>query len=204
MQLQQALGLIQEFWQEPVWPFQPAPTAEAELARLQQEFPAPLPPALVEYLRQAAPMTWVSFAAVGNPIDVYGFEQLGLQQDGYNFNSVTQQSLTDWPDHWFMIANEGGDPIVVDLQAADGAVIRFEHGAGSWEDRAVLADSIGQFLLCAAAIQHALLHLGGDDPITDDENGFQLVPSAAAWLFPRMREWAGPYYNEWCAPFDNA
>jgi hypothetical protein len=92
---------------------------------------------------QAAPPTWVSFAAVGNPIDVYGFAQLGQRQDGCNFNSVTRQPLSDWPAHWFMIANEGGDPIIVDLQAADGSVVRFEHGAGSWEYGAAVAASIG-------------------------------------------------------------
>jgi hypothetical protein len=204
MQLQEALRLIQEFWQEPTWPFQPAPTAQTELARLRQEFQEPLPAALEEYLTQAAPVAEASFAAVGNPIDVYGFAQLGQLQDGYNFNSVTQQPLPDWPAHWFMLANEGGDPIIVDLKAADGAVIQLEHGAGDWEHGTEMAASIGQFLLCAAAVQHALRHLGGDDAISDDENRFQLVPEAAAWLFPRMREWAGPYYDAWCSVFDNA
>lgn len=203
MQLQEALRLIQTFWQEPTWPFRPAPTAAAELARLQREFPAPLPPALEEYLTQAAPATAFSLATVGNPCDVYSLAQMGRFQDGYTFNSVAQQPLTDWPAHWFMLANEGGNPVIVDLLAADGAVIQLAPGAGSWECRTEMAGSIGQFLLCAAALQHALHHLGGDDPIIDDENGFQLAPAAAAWLFPRIREWAGPYYKAWCAVFDN-
>jgi hypothetical protein len=59
-------------------------------------------------------------------------------------------------------------------------------------------------LLCAAAVQHALRHLGGDKPTRDDEHGFRLMPAAAVWLFPRLRGWAGPYYGEWCAAFDNA
>ncbi|GAA4056235.1 hypothetical protein GCM10022409_49410 [Hymenobacter glaciei] len=204
MHLPEALRLIQTFWQEPVWPFQPAPTAETELARLRQEFREPLPPALEEYLRQAAPAEAVMLATVGNPFDVYSLAQMGRFQDGYTFNSVTQQPLNDWPAHWFMFANEGGDPVIVDLQAANGAVIQLRHGAGNWETSAAIAGSIGQFLLCGAALQHALHELGGDDPIIDDENGFQLVPEAAAWLFPHMREWAGPYYEEWCSAFDNS
>ena len=194
---------MREFWQEPEWPFQPAPDAAAHVARLQAEFNHPLPPWLTEYLLQAVPSaSYTSLDTVGNPIDLYGIARLGHQQDGYNFNSVTQQMLPDWPDHWFMLGDEGADPIIVDLNE-DGAVAQLEHGAGNWETGTEMAASIGQFLLCAAARQHALQHFGGE-VTTDDGRGFRLAPEPAAWLFPRLRQWAGPYYPEWTQEFDNA
>ena len=203
MQLSEALRLIREFWQEPQWPFWPAPDAAAHLARLQAEFSYPLPPWLTEYLLQAAPSApYTSLATVGNPIELYGASRLGYAQDGYNFNSVTREVLPDWPDHWFMLGDEGADPVIVDLDGV-GAVVQLEHGAGDWETGAEMAASIGQFLLCAAARQHALRYFG-DEATTDDERGFQLAPAPAAWLFPRLREWAGPYYREWTLGLDNA
>ncbi|MGI4870529.1 MAG: SMI1/KNR4 family protein [Janthinobacterium lividum] len=202
MQLPEALHLIREFWQEPEWPFQPTPDAAAHVARLQAEFGRPLPPWLTDYLTQAAPsVKYTDLATVGNPLDLYGLPQLGQRQDGYNFSSVTQEVFTDWPDHWFMLGDEGADPVIVDL-TGDGAVTQLQHGAGNWDYRTEMAASIGQFLLCAAARQHALLHFG--DAILDDAQGFRLAPEAAAWLFPRLRRWAGPYYDAWCSEFENA
>ncbi len=76
------------------------------------------------------------------------------------------------------------------------------HGAGAWSFFPV-ADSISQFLLVAAARDHALQHITDDDPCIDDENGFNLHADAAAWLFPRVREWAPAYYDYWLEAFEN-
>jgi len=202
MRLQEALRTIEEFWTEPDWPFGQRP-ADAELARIQGEFALPLPLDLQEYITDVAPAEYFLFGRIGNPLEVYSTRRLRHFQDGYNFNSVTKTAIPGWLDHWFMLADEGADPVFVDLQDTTCRVWFAYHGAGSWNDREIIADSIGQFLLCAAAVHHAL-HDFTEEATLDNEHGFRLAPEPAIWLFPRMRQWAGAYYPFWCGDFDNA
>ena len=100
-----------------------------------------------------------------------------------------------------LFADEGADPIIIDLSAGHSAVFRAIHGFGTWEFD-VVADSIGQFLLCCAALHHAMTHWG-IEAIVDDENGFNLAEEPAQWLFPKMKDWAGVHDSTWCSVFDN-
>ena len=77
------------------------------------------------------------------------------------------------------------------------------HGAGEW-DFELLAPSLPQFILLAAARHHALFMMDVDHRITDDENGFNLCKPAAEWLFPRIQKWAPEVYWSWVGVFDNA
>lgn len=171
--------------------------------RLTVEFGRPLPAELRQYLDVVAPAADVNFDTVGNPLTLYGLERLGAQQPGYSFNPLTQKSIPEWNAAFFLLADEGADPILLDLEQPELGVQRLRHGAGSWAAGDTLADSLGQFILCAAALHHALTAFEAE-PIVDDARGFNLAPQAAAWLFARMRQWAGPYYDVWCSVFDNA
>lgn len=108
-----------------------------------------------------------------------------------------------------LIGDEGADPIIIDLSAAQNAsgncqVLQAMHGAGDW-DFAPIADSLPQFLLLLSAQEHTWATYGNDDDmIIDDEKGFNLSPLPAAWLFPFMHKYAGEYYSEWTRGFDNA
>lgn len=127
--------------------------------------------------------------------------ELGARHIGYT-HTVSGDIIEGWRDSWFLIADEGADPFVIDLDSTPGAnVSRALHGMGDWEFHSE-ADSPGHFVLCAAAIHHALT-AWGLDVITDDESGFRLADEPAAWLFPRMKKWAGRYYEDWCSIFDN-
>jgi cell wall assembly regulator SMI1 len=201
MQLPEAFRTIKEFWREPAWPFGQG-TNPQEIARISQEFSYELPPTLREYLA-VAPAQNVLFNTVGNPMEVYGLRKLQYRQDGYNFNSVTNQEIPDWPAHWFMLADEGADPVIIDLQAPETGVRKLYHGGGDWDEGEDIADSIGQFLLCSAALHHALRHFT-NDPIIDDASGFNLAPEPAAWLFPRIKQWAPTHYEAWCSTFENS
>jgi len=203
MTLNEALSEIKTFWPAD----QPFPFGGADhsvhIARLEQEFGQELPADLVAYVSRVAPSADVYFDTPGNALCIYGIDRLRFRQDGYNYNPVTNTELEDWSDDLFMIADEGADPIFVRLDAPEEGVERFFHGLGEWESGEGLGETIGVFLLCAAAQHHALNHFESD-PIIDDDEGFSLAPKAAAWYFPRMEKWAGDFYSEWCSVFDNS
>jgi hypothetical protein len=83
-----------------------------------------------------------------NGFQIFGAAELLEARDGYSFNPVEQQPIDDWPAHLVVIANHGGDPVVLDLAKSDGddAPVRTaEHGVGVWKFRRV-ADSFREFL----------------------------------------------------------
>ena len=61
------------------------------------------------------------------------------------------------------------------------------HGIGDWGSGEIIADSIGQFILCATALNFALTKFE-NEAIIDDENGFCLAESASEWYFKNMKE----------------
>lgn len=200
MTLENAFAEIQQFWPDGL-PF--ALGRGGAAARLSAEFGRPLPPDLVIYLDTVAPAEEVEFATVGNSLYLYGLDRLGARQPGYSWDPTTDAPLESWPADFFLLGDEGADPVVLDLDQPKAGIQKLLHGAGSWETGATVADTLGQFLLCSAALHHALTAFE-DEPLVDDARGFNLAPQAAAWLFPRLKAWAGPYYAAWSAAFDNA
>src|SRR5262249_39225635 len=155
---------------------------------------------LCEYIRDIIPRHDFSLETVGNPLEIYGVGRLGTKQEGYSYNPRSQKSIEDWSDKWFLFADEGADPVIIDRVDNPYCVQRAAHGMGDWTFEPI-ADSIAQFLLCSAATHHALTHWGYD-VILDDRNGFNLAAEPAKWLFPKMRLWAGSYYEDWCSIFN--
>lgn len=199
MTFSEAISQIRTFWQGNL-PF-PHGAGEKRLSELQSEFGMDFPAELQEYIRDIVSLESFTFETGGNPIEFYGVQRLGTKQDGYTFNPVTGEPIPDWSIQWFLFADEGADPVIIDLAAAPHNVQRAAHGMGEW-DFGPQADSIAQFLLCSAAIHHAFTKWG-PDIIVDDEHGLTLAKEPADWLFPRMKEWAGTYYTDWCSVFDN-
>lgn len=199
MKIDEAISLINEFWTGDL-PFIRMDSS-AEKERIQSQFITQFPAMLAEYIETFVPSKDVCFETVGNPMTIYCCENLGIQQDGYSYDPVSEKNIQDWDRNWFLFADEGGDPVIIDLSKGDGVVFTAMHGCGEWEFDAV-ADSIGQFLLCHAALHHAL-YFWGPDCIIDGEDGFNLAQEPSQWLFPRMKEWAGSYNEDWCSVFDN-
>jgi hypothetical protein len=171
---------------------------------LAQEFDCALPGELLEYIRDFVPLRHFELQQLGNPIVLYGLEgeqRLGFEQLGYNKHGLTGESLEGWERAWFLLADQGGDPIIVDLSRRDTQVLQAMHGAGAWKFQPI-ADTIGQFVLCAAALHHTMVKWCGE--LVDDGLGFRLSPEAANWYFTRMREWSGGHYGRWCEDFTNA
>jgi hypothetical protein len=200
MTFDEAFAEIRQFWPGGM-PF--AFGYGGAAGRLAAEFGRALPADLVTYLDTIAPAEEVDFSTVGNPLCLYGLDRLGVRQDGYNWNSVTNAPIADWPAGFFLLGDEGADPVLLDLDHPERGVQKLRHGAGDWETGDTMADTLGQFLLCSAALHHALTDFE-EEWFIDDERGFNLAPQAAAWLFPCLKKWAGPYYQAWSADFDNA
>jgi hypothetical protein len=170
--------------------------------RIEAEFGITLQDMLSDYIKNFAPSEDFYFETVGNPIRVYGIDNLKFKQDGYTFNPVQKKDIEDWNRNLFILADEGADPVVIDLKNTSDGIIKLSHGQGNWERGETVANTIGQFLLCSAALHHALTGFE-EEAIVDDEKGFNLAPAAAKWYFTNMKKWAGGYYEEWCSVFDN-
>lgn len=111
--------------------------------------------------RWTLPSTYVDFLTRFSPIQVtlqnrrfmsglqlYGAKELVDGQNGYSFNPVTNKVISKWPKHLVVIANDGGNPFVLDLSQSDGAeapVLTAEHGSGPW-NFVEFADSFAKFL----------------------------------------------------------
>jgi hypothetical protein len=157
-----------------------------------------LPVELIHYVDAICPAEGLSLEGVGHPVELLKCSDLAWQPPMY---SQLAGELAKWQDDWFLIAHEGGDPIIVKTseQGENSPVYSAMQGMGVW-DFAPIADSIGQFLVCICAIQHALNFPGLNQPLDED---FNLAPAAANWLFPLLRQHAGAHYDEWASVFEN-
>src|SRR5262245_1791289 len=154
MRVDAAIRTIAEFWQGVplAWLGGGAPYVE----RLEGRFGMSFPEELRVYIRDFAPKRRFEFEAIGNPVVVYGQsgeQRLGLRQPGYNWNPLTEEDIYGWDRNWFLLADEGADPIFVDLSRGNTEIQKAWHGERDWSFF-VIADSIGQFLLHAAAVHH--------------------------------------------------
>jgi len=94
------------------------------------------PDELRVYIRDYAPKRRLSFLAVANPFDVYGQagrQRLGFHQPGYNWNPLTREDIDGWDRNWFLLADEGLDPIIVDLSRGDTQIQKAWHSEGDWD-----------------------------------------------------------------------
>lgn len=159
------------------------------------------PPELTAYIDTFCPLNNMSMQSVGNPIELITRSRLSWQLPGYNSDAITNEPLMQWQPSWFLIASEGGEPIIVDISEnqATSTVYSSIQATDSWEF-CPIADSIAQFLLCAAAVEYALNFPGIDEPLDDD---FNLVDEAAQWFFPFIKLHAEKYYDEWASVFEN-
>jgi len=157
-----------------------------------------LPVELIQYIDGVSPVEGLSLEGVGHPVELIKSADLAWQPKMF---AELSAELPKWQDDWFLIAHEGGDPIIVKTseQGENSPVYSAMQGMGDWEF-ALIADSIGQFLVCICAIQHALNFPGLGQPLDED---FNLAPAAANWLFPFLRQHANAHYDEWASVFEN-
>jgi len=202
MTLQESLALIRGFSsKESLFGGRDGVTNAIDLhAVINQKLPT-FPSELQTYIREVCPESEFEFQGVGHPIKLLSKSELSWEMEGFKLESETHKPLPTWNDAWFLIGIEGGDPIIVDLneQQKVSTVYSAMQSQAGW-DFFPIADSIGQFLLCAAAIEHAMNFPGMRESLDDD---FNLLGAAANWLFPFLKQHAESYYDEWASVFEN-
>jgi hypothetical protein len=197
MNLNDALALIARFSNKGTQEFS-GDSSSAVSSALTQGTSKTLPVELLQYLDSVCPANGLTLEGVGHPVELLKASELAWQPE---MLSQLTGELAKWQDDWFLIAHDGGDPIIVKTseQGENSPVYSSMQGMGFWEF-APIADSIGQFLVCACAIEHALNFPGLGQPLDDD---FNLAEAAANWLFPFLRQHAGDHYDEWASVFEN-
>lgn len=194
----QSIELIRSF---STFPVNQTTKGKTKREKLEQQKHLVLPKELQTYIEQVCPDKNITIGGVGHPIEILSIEQLSWQMIGYNFDSTKKIAIENWQDNWFLIANEGGEPIIVDLAERDrlSPVYSALQTSKGW-DFAPIADSIGQFLLSVKAIEHAMNFPGIDEAL--DEN-FNLAMPAAQWLFPFLKKHTANHFDEWASVFEN-
>ena len=175
-----------------------------QLIKLQNEKNTVFPKEFHEFFAKVVSENDYYFSMVGNPISLLSSDKYSWTMPGYNFNPVTNEVITDWESNWFLFADEGSDPIIIDIseQTEYSTVYKAMHGAGKW-DFTPIASSLGQFILCASALHHALTGFDIEDSIIDDDYGFNLAEIPADFLFPLIEKHAADFCDDWVSVFDN-
>lgn len=101
----------------------------------------PLPSDIADFYAQIGPWgeviyesvgsVGISLSAGGNPVSIPPLHKLFNLQAGYAWQSDPSQPFDDWPAHWLVVAEQGGDPFIHDSRT--GQVFFAFHGAGNWE-----------------------------------------------------------------------
>lgn len=107
---------------------------------------ADLPPSLARYYADVGPHgedgpagpEGIVIPTHGNEFRLPPLRGLWDMQAGYRWNGRTGERLADWRDEWLVVADQGGDPFILDRTA--GAILHARHGGGAWEPEPIFAD----------------------------------------------------------------
>lgn len=102
------------------------------------------------------------------------FADLDDQQIGYATDGRTGDTVADWPANMLVIADSGGDPIMLD-PSVDGEVFFAVHGMGTWDPRPIAQDIGGLLKLSIAWLEMSEQR---GDGLYDDTD--ELHPSSIA------------------------
>ena len=171
------------------------------LKLLDEDKKQPFANEVICYIEQVCPDEEIAFSSVGHPLLLLSKNQLSWKKPGFQIDAITKLPLDNWHSSWFIIATEGSEPIFINIDDKDNlspvySAMKTEAG---W-DVAQISDSIGQFLLCIAAINHALNFPEIAEPL---DEAFNLNDNVAKWFFPLIKLHANNHYDEWAAVFEN-
>jgi hypothetical protein len=108
-----------------------------------------LPENYLLFLKNFSPiLVFISGEKYFQDLKLYGANDLIEAQNGYSFNTATQEAITDWPDNFIVIADSGSDPYCIDIgniKNNDSPIYTSIHGTGKWEFE-LYTDSFIEFL----------------------------------------------------------
>ncbi len=176
-------------------------TGSKQIDKIQDEF-KPFPKNIVEYLNLTIPSENIYIDLTGDPFCLFSAEELIPRKNEFAYEFELESG--SWINNWVIFGLQGNDPFCFGLSNDFPKIYRFYYnGVSGLGEPIPIADSIGQFLVCAFAIDHAINNF--KDSIIGENDSFDLIlaPEPANWLFPKMKIWAGEYYEEWCNVFEN-
>lgn len=81
------------------------------------------------------------------------FAGLNDRQIGYATDGRTGEPVAGWPPTMLVIADSGGDPIMLDPSSVDGEVFFAVHGMGGWDPQPIARDISGLLTLSIAWLE---------------------------------------------------
>ena len=112
----------------------------------------------------------MSLSTGGNPVNIPALKDLWSHQACYRWHGHTGERLPNWPDHWLVIATEGSNPFILDMQ--DGQV--YFALAGGKPRPTLFAPDLLTAIGALATVANSMRELG--DQAFDDT--FELLSSA--------------------------
>ena len=100
----------------------------------------------------------------GNPFEIVPLIRLWEKQAGYRWHGLSGERLADWRDEWLVVADQGGDPFILDQ--ATGAVSHARHGGGAWAPEPIFADI---FVTALTLGTIGAVHEEGGEGVCDEE-----------------------------------
>jgi hypothetical protein len=143
----------------------------------------PVPPAVARFYWEVGPMD-ITIEAHGNPYFVPCLADLWKFQAGYRWNGLSGEPIEDWNDDWLVVADEGGDPFI--LERTSGVVLHAYHGEGEWTAGEMFAD-LNTMAACLAQIG-AIVSEAGDAYMEED---YSIRPDFRELASARLQELLG-------------
>ncbi|WP_409415893.1 SMI1/KNR4 family protein [Flavobacterium sp. PS2] len=109
--------------------------AENKIAEIEKKWK--LPENYLLFLKSYSPIrVFIDDEKFFQGLNLYGADDLIKSQNGYSFNSITNEILEDWPSNYIVIADAGADPYCIDITNItnnDAPIYTSMHGNGKWE-----------------------------------------------------------------------
>jgi hypothetical protein len=134
----------------------------------------PLPDVLSRFYQEVGPVD-ILIEGYGNPFFLPRLSALWEFQAGYRWDGLTGERIEEWEDDWLVVADQGGDPFILDIRT--GAILFAEHGTGEWEPDETFTD-VFEMAACLGTLGSVAARAGDD--FTDDEEFIRPHYRAAA------------------------
>ena len=121
-----------------------------------------LPDEVAQFYAEVGPQE-IEIEGYGNCTSIPSLAELWQYQAGYRWDALTGERIDDWPDSWFVVADEGGDPYIYDADTRQ--VLFAQHGMGTWEAGELYAN-LNTMAACLATLGNVILNA---EEFTDDD-----------------------------------
>lgn len=153
----------------------------------------PLHPDVVCFYEEVGPWGCVYHESVGpvgstlvvggNPVCIPPLYKLCNLQAGYAWSHNAEAKLPGWNENWLVIAEQGGDPFILDQSC--GQVLFAFHGAGSWRPK-FFAENLFQAFGALATVATTFISL--------DDNAFvdcEITKAALSVIESQLSDFLG-------------